>query len=151
MTSSASSRSPSRTASAAIAGGSASSGPDAGGREHELRVRYDGGWHLMTYDFDPCQDVVGWVGDPVLFKLNVWNVPTSGTTHGHLPPPSGAVLFGEGREFFFNVLSTPPPPTVPPPDGSFGPPSHLNDYDEVWLNPFSKSVPHTEGHLWLPR
>ncbi len=119
------------------------------GERHELRVLYAGRWHSMIYDFDPCADVVGWVGDPVIFKMNVWNVPTSGTTHGHLPPPSGAVLMGQGREFFFNVLSMPPPPTVSPPDGSFGPPAHLNDYDEVWLNHVSAAVPQTEGHLWL--
>ncbi len=117
--------------------------------EYEVRVRYDGEWHSMTYDFDPCRDVVGWVGDPVIFKLNVWNVPTSATSHGHLPPPSGAVLWGEQRDFFFNVLGLPPGPTVPPPDGSFGAPSHLNDYDEVWLTHAAEHAPHTEGHLWL--
>ncbi len=101
--------------------------------EHDVRVRYDGEWHSLTYDFDPCNDVIGWVGDPVIFKMNVWNVPTAGTSHGHLPPPSGAVLFGEGKEFFFNVLAVPPSPTIPPPDGSFGAPAHLNDYDELWL------------------
>jgi homogentisate 1,2-dioxygenase len=117
--------------------------------EHELRVFYAGAWHSMVYDFDPCRDVVGWVGDPVIFKMNVWNVPTSGTSHGHLTPPSGAVLFGEGREFFFNALSVPPAPRVPPPEGSFGAPSHLNDYDELWLNHVSQTAPDTEGHLWL--
>jgi homogentisate 1,2-dioxygenase len=129
--------------------------PDTGaaepppGDEHELRVYYDGECHSMLYDFDPCNDVIGWVGDPVIFKMNVWNVPTSGTTHGHLPPPSGAVLWGEERAFFFNVLSVPPVPTVPPPNGSFGAPSHLNDYDEVWLTHAFENAPHTEGHLWL--
>lgn len=128
---------------------------DADGRpatndaEHELRVRYDGDWHSMTYDFDPCHDVIGWVGDAVIFKMNVWNVPTAGTSHGHLTPPSGAVLWGEDRAFFFNALSVPPAPRVPPPAGSFGAPSHLNDYDELWLNHASQTAEHTEGHLWL--
>lgn len=117
--------------------------------EHELRVRYDGAWHAMTYDFDPCRDVIGWVGDPVIFKMNVWDVPTTGTSHGHLTPPSGAVLWGEDRAFFFNALSVPPAPRVPPPAGSFGAPSHLNDYDELWLNHASETAPDTEGHLWL--
>jgi homogentisate 1,2-dioxygenase len=117
--------------------------------EHELRVRYDGDWHSMVYGFDPCRDVVGWVGDPVIFKMNVWGVPTSATTHGHLPPPSGAVLWGEGREFYFNVLSVPPSPTIPAPNGSFGAPSHLNDYDELWLTHAAETAPDTEGHLWL--
>lgn len=122
---------------------------DAGAGEYEVRVRYDGAWHAMTYAFDPCRDVVGWVGDPVIFKLNVWDVPTSATSHGHLPPPSGAVLWGEERSFFFNVLGLPPSPTVPAPDGSFGAPSHLNDYDELWLTHAFEYAPHTEGHLWL--
>ncbi len=84
----------------------------AGASEHEVRVRYDGGWHQMVYDFDPCRDVIGWVGDPVIFKMNAWKMPTAGTSHGHLPPPSGAVLLGADKEFFFNVLSVPPSPTV---------------------------------------
>ncbi len=117
--------------------------------EHELRLRYDGTWHSMTYDFDPCNDVIGWVGDAVIFKMNVWNVPTAGTSHGHLTPPSGAVLWGEDRAFFFNALSVPPAPRVRPPEGSFGAPSHLNDYDELWLNHASQNAPETEGHLWL--
>jgi homogentisate 1,2-dioxygenase len=120
-----------------------------GATEHEVRVRFEGGWHTLTYGFDPCRDVVGWVGDPVIFKMNVWNVPTAGTSHGHLPPPSGAVLLGEDREFFFNVLSTPPTPTVGPPHGSFGAPAHLNDYDELWLTHVFELAPHAEGHLWL--
>jgi homogentisate 1,2-dioxygenase len=117
--------------------------------EHEVRVRYDGRWHSMIYDFDPCRDVVGWVGDPVIFKMNVWDVPTPGTTHGTLPPPAGAVLLGENKEFAFNVLSMPPLSTVPPPQGSFGPPAHQNDYDEVWLTHASEHAPESEGHLWL--
>lgn len=49
---------------------------DAGeGEEHELRVIHDGEALSMHYDFDPCRDVVGWVGDPVIFKLSVWDVP----------------------------------------------------------------------------
>lgn len=119
------------------------------GAEHELRVFYDGAWHMVVYDFDPCNDVIGWVGDAVIFKMSVWDVPTSGTSHGHLTPPSGAVLWGEDRAFFFNALSVPPAPRVPPPDGSFGAPSHLNDYDELWLNHASPNAPQTEGHLWL--
>lgn len=127
-------------------------GPIAGASaagEHELRVRYDGHWHTIVYEFDPCQDVIGWVGDPVIFKLNAGNVPAAGTSHGHLPPPSGAVLLGAGKEFFFNVLSVPPAPTVGPPHGSFGPPAHLNDYDELWLTHIAEAAPQIEGHLWL--
>jgi homogentisate 1,2-dioxygenase len=128
---------------------SAEGSPDRAPTEYGLRVRYDDSWHEMVYDFDPCGDVVGWVGDPVIFKMNVWRVPTAGTSHGHLPPPSGAVLLGQDKEFFFNVLSLPPSPTVSAPDGSFGPPAHLNDYDELWLTHASEAAPDTEGHLWL--
>lgn len=117
--------------------------------EHELRVFYDGEWHSVVYDFDPCKDVIGWVGDPVLYKMNVWSVPASSTSHGHLPPPASAVLWGENRDFFFNAMSMPPSATVGPPDGSFGAPSHLNDYDEFWLTHVSEFSPETEGHLWL--
>jgi homogentisate 1,2-dioxygenase len=117
--------------------------------EYELRVLHGGETLSMHYDFDPCRDVVGWVGDPVIFKMSVWDVPAPATSHGHLPPPASAVLMGEDKAFFFNALSMPPSPTVRPPDGSFGPPSHLNDYDELWLTHLAPHAPHTEGHLWL--
>jgi homogentisate 1,2-dioxygenase len=116
---------------------------------HDVRVRHGDEWRWMSYDFDPCNDVIGWVGDPVIFKMNAWNIPTAGTSHGHLPPPSGAVLLGAEKEFFFNVLSTPPTPTAAAPDASFGPPAHLNDYDELWLTHAHEPAPQIEGHLWL--
>lgn len=121
----------------------------AGAEEHELRVFYDGDWHSAFYEFDPIGDVIGWVGDPVIFKMNVWSVPASSTSHGHLPPPASAVLWGEDRAFFFNALSMPPSTTVGPPDGSFGAPSHLNDYDEFWITHEASHAPAIEGHLWL--
>ena len=93
--------------------------------------------------------VVHTCAEPILQHHSLGSVPTAGTSHGHLPPPSGAVLLGESREFFFNVLSVPPSPTVAPPDGSFGPPAHLNDYDELWLTHVSELAPQTEGPLWL--
>jgi homogentisate 1,2-dioxygenase len=117
--------------------------------EYELRVFYDEAWHSVVYDFDPCRDVIGWVGDPVIFKMNVWSVPASSTGHGHLTPPASCVLFGEDRDFLFNAMSLPPSTTVGAPDGSFGAPSHQNDYDEFWLTHESEFAPQTEGHLWL--
>ena len=123
--------------------------PDAEPGDYELRLLHEGQWHSMTYAFDPCHDVVGWVGDPVIFKMNVADVPTPGTSHGHLTPPSGAVLWGEDRDFFFNILGVPPHPVVPPPNGSWGAPSHLNDYDELWLIHTFEFAPHAEGDLWL--
>ena len=62
--------------------------------ETVVRVKFDGGYHTMTYDFDPCKDVVGWVGDPVLYKLNVWDVAGIGTTNGFLSPPANAIVYG---------------------------------------------------------
>jgi homogentisate 1,2-dioxygenase len=116
--------------------------------ETELRVKLDGEYHTLAYDFDPCRDVVGWLGDPVIYRMNVWAVPGAGTSHGFLPPPSGAVLLGEDKSFFFNVMPPKPFPTTPAPDGSYGAPAHLNDYDEVWFNHAADRAPDTDGHLW---
>jgi homogentisate 1,2-dioxygenase len=116
--------------------------------ETEVRVKFGGEYHTLTYDFDPCRDVVGWLGDPVIYRLNVWAVPGAGTSHGFLPPPTGAVLIGEDKSFFFNVMSPKPFPTTPAPDGSYGAPAHLNDYDEVWFNHAADRAPDTDGHLW---
>jgi homogentisate 1,2-dioxygenase len=117
--------------------------------ETDVRVRYGGEYHTVTYDFDPCKDVIGWIGDPVIFKMNIWDVPALGSSRGFMPPPAGAVLFGEGRSFFFNAAPPHPFPNTPAPDGSYGAPSHLNDYDEVWLNHVNGRAPATDGHLWL--
>jgi homogentisate 1,2-dioxygenase len=120
--------------------------------ETEVRVRYQGEWHRVVYGFDPCKDVVGWLGDPVVFKMNIWDVPALGSSRGFMPPPAGAVLWGEGRSFFFNAAPAHPFPNTPAPEGSYGAPSHLNDYDEVWLNHVNGRNPDTDGHLWfLPR
>jgi homogentisate 1,2-dioxygenase len=117
--------------------------------ETEVRVRYQGEYHSVTYGFDPCRDVVGWLGDPVIFKMNIWDVPALGSSRGFMPPPAGAVLWGEGRSFFFNAAPAHPYPTTPAPEGSYGAPSHANDYDEVWLNHVNGYAPDTDGHLWL--
>jgi homogentisate 1,2-dioxygenase len=116
--------------------------------ETRVRTKVDGEYHIYTYDFDPCKDVVGYVGDPIVFKLNVWNVPGLGSSHGFLPPPLGAVLMGENKEFFFNVLHPKPFPNRPAPDGSFGAPAHMNDYDEVWFNHAADHAPETDAHMW---
>jgi homogentisate 1,2-dioxygenase len=115
----------------------------------DVRVRHHGEYHTVTYAFDPCKDVVGWLGDPVVFKMNIWDVPALGSSRGFMPPPAGAVLWGEGRSFFFNAAPAHPYPTTPAPEGSYGAPAHLNDYDEVWLNHVNEHAPQTDGHLWL--
>lgn len=115
--------------------------------ETEVRVKYDGEHHSVVYEFDPLRDVIGWVGDPVVFKMSVWSVPAPGTSRGHLTPPATCVLWGENRDFLFNAMTMQPFPTTPAPDGSIGASSHQNDYDELWLNHASRIAP--EDHLWL--
>jgi len=116
--------------------------------ETAVRIKLDDEYHTMTYDFDPCRDVVGWTGDPIVYSLNVWAIPGMGTSHGFLPPPTGAVLLGEDKSFLFNVMSPKPFPTTPAPDGSYGAPAHLNDYDELWFNHAADRAPDSVGHLW---
>lgn len=114
----------------------------------EVRVRLNGKYETLSFSFNPLRDVVGWMGDPVIYKLNVWDVPGMGTNKGFLPPPSGAVLLGENREFLFTIQAPRPFPTTPAPGGSYGAPAHRNDYDEVWFNHRSDRASQTEGHLW---
>jgi homogentisate 1,2-dioxygenase len=122
-------------------------GANGGDGETEVRVLVDGEEHFLVYGFDPCNDVVGWLGDPVVFKMSAWAVPAPGTSRGHLPPPAHAVLWSDDKSFFFNAMAFAPFPNTPAPDGSIGAPSHANDYDEVWLTHSSAAAP--EGHLWL--
>jgi homogentisate 1,2-dioxygenase len=125
--------------------------PDGAGTggQTDVRVWSEGRWHQLTYHFDPCRDVIGWMGDPVIYRLNVQDVPAPGTARGFLPPPAHAVLMTESKSWFFNVLGVPPSPTQPAPLGSFGAPAHANDYDEVWFNHASQFLPHNIGHMWL--
>jgi homogentisate 1,2-dioxygenase len=113
--------------------------------ETELRVKYDGTNHSVTYDFDPLSDVVGWLGDPVVYKLNVWDIPSLGSSIGFTSPPSNAVLFAEDKSFFFNVLAAKPFPSEPAPRASYGASAHMNDGDEVWLNHVAEISPETDG------
>jgi len=124
--------------------------PDRGDPDEamDLRLKFQGRLHTLSYDFHPCRDVVGWVGDPLCYRLNVWDVPGLGSSHGFLPPPAGAVLFGRDKSFFFNVMSPKPFPNVPGPEGSYGAPAHQNDYDEVWFNHAAPGNDETAAHLW---
>jgi homogentisate 1,2-dioxygenase len=123
--------------------------PASVGVETTVRVKYGGVYETLVYDFDPCRDVVGWVGDPVVGKLNVWDIPGLGSSHGFMPPPTGAVFMARDKSFFFNVLSVKPYPNEPAPNGSYGPPGHQNDYEEVWFNHASENASDTDGHVWL--
>jgi homogentisate 1,2-dioxygenase len=123
-----------------------------GGGRTRVRVRFDDRWEWLDYSFDPTRDVVGWLGDPLVFKMNVWDIPGIGTTHNFLTPPANTVLYADDYSCFFNVLGPRPGVTVPPPNGSIGAPAHLNDYDEIWFKHASEMSPDTVGHLWnLPR
>lgn len=121
---------------------------EAGEQEVMARVKFKGAYHEVFYDFDPCHDVVGWVGDPIIYALNVWDVPGLGSSHGFLPPPAGAVLYARDKSFFFNVMTPKPFPVIPEPNGSYGAPAHMNDYDEVWFNHRADGADHTDGHVW---
>lgn len=114
----------------------------------QVRVRLRGKYETLAFSFNPLRDVVGWMGDPVIYKLNVWDVPGMGTSKGFLPPPSGAVLLGENKEFLFTIQAPRPFPNTPAPGGSYGAPAHRNDYDEIWFNHRSDRAKQTEGHLW---
>ncbi|MDW8022085.1 MAG: hypothetical protein RMI78_05605 [Nitrososphaerota archaeon] len=112
-------------------------------------VKHDNQYHEVVYDFDPTKDIIGWSGDPIIYKMSVWDIPGIGSTHGFLPPINNAVLYSEDLSFVFAVLRERPMPTVPAPKGSYGAPTHLNDYDEIWFNHAAELAPNTDGHLWL--
>ena len=114
-----------------------------------LRLRFDDETHWMEFDFDPCKDVVGYLGDPIIYRMNVESIPGIGTSAGFLTPPSNAVLFGEDNAFFFNVHGNHAAISTPPPRGSMGAPAHQNDYDEIWFNHVSEFAPGGDGDMWM--
>jgi len=114
-----------------------------------VRVTFDDETHWLEYDFDPCKDVIGYLGDPVVYRMNVESVPGIGTSAGFLTPPSNAVLVGADKAFFFNVHGNHAAVATPPPRGSVGAPGHQNDYDEVWFNHASEFAPHADGDMWM--
>ena len=114
-----------------------------------LRLRFDDETHWMQFDFDPCKDVVGYLGDPIIYRMNVDSIPGIGTSAGFLTPPSNAVLFGEDNAFFFNVHGNHAAISTPPPRGSMGAPAHQNDYDEIWFNHVSEFAPGGDGDMWM--
>lgn len=117
--------------------------------ETRVRVRFRGEHHFVTYDFDPLHDVMGWIGDPVAFKMNVWDIPSLGSSFGFTSPPTNAVLYGEDMSFIFNVIGAKPFSYGSSTQASYGASSHLNDGDEVWWNHAAELAPETDGHLWM--
>src|SRR5579862_3641375 len=93
--------------------------------EYEVRTKVGGQTYSAYFDFDPVGVTVGWAGDPIVFKLNAWDVPCAS-----LPstPPTAAVFMTEGSECVVTV-HTP----RRGPGGAGGPPAHTNDYDELWF------------------
>lgn len=106
-------------------------------------------YQFLEYPFDPCRDVIGWLGDPVIFKLNLWQTPGLATNRAMLPPNTGLVLLSESKSFLFGSLGPKSLPSESGPDASFGPPCHCNDYDEVLVNHVSEMAPESVGLLWF--
>jgi homogentisate 1,2-dioxygenase len=92
--------------------------------EYPVRIKVDGQLYSSSFDYDPAGVTAGWSGDPVVFKLNVWDVPSAS-----LPstPPTSAVFITDGMGCVVTVHS----PMAGGPGG--GPPAHTNDYDELWF------------------
>lgn len=93
--------------------------------EHEVRTKVDGEIYSAFFDYDPVAVTVGWSGDPVVFKLSAWDVPSAS-----LPstPPAASVFMTEDRDCVVTV-HTPSRGT----GAGGGPPAHSNDYDELWF------------------
>ncbi len=91
-----------------------------GQREYEVRTKVGGQVLSAVFDFDPVGVTVGWAGDPIVYKLNAWDVPCAS-----LPstPPTAAVFMTDDKEAVVTVHT--------PRAG--GPPAHTNDYDELWV------------------
>jgi homogentisate 1,2-dioxygenase len=92
---------------------------------YEVRTKVNGELLAATFDFDPVGVTVGWAGDPLVFRLSAWDVPSAG-----LPstPPTAAVFMTDDKEAVVTV-HTP----RRGPDGGGGPPAHTNDWDELWF------------------
>ncbi|HEY7061196.1 MAG TPA: homogentisate 1,2-dioxygenase [Chloroflexota bacterium] len=94
--------------------------------EYEVRVKIEDQIYSSTFDYDPVGVTVGWSGDPVVFKLNVWDVPSAS-----LPstPPTAAVFIADGMGCVVTAHS----PLMQAGGRRGGPPAHTNDYDELWF------------------
>jgi homogentisate 1,2-dioxygenase len=97
--------------------------------EYVVRTLLTGQLYTTVYDFDPVGVTVGWVGDPIVFKLNAWEV---GAARSAGPPPAHAAFMTETRDCVVGVHR---------PAGVHLPPSHSNDWDEVWFLHAATSSP----------
>jgi homogentisate 1,2-dioxygenase len=111
--------------------------------EYEVRACIEGKLYSAFFDFDPVGVTVGWVGDPVVFKLSAWKV---GAAFSPFTPPTNAVFMTETRDCVVNVRR---------PTGVHIPPGHSNDFDELWFlhsaSEEPKVVPGIGVLRWLPQ
>jgi homogentisate 1,2-dioxygenase len=97
--------------------------------EYEVRTRLSGELYSTVYDFDPVGVTVGWVGDPVVFKLSAWEI---GAARSPYTPPTHAAFMTETRDCVVGVHR---------PAGVHLPPGHSNDWDEIWFLHAATSSP----------
>jgi homogentisate 1,2-dioxygenase len=110
--------------------------------EYEVRTKVEGEVCSAFFDYDPVGVTVGWVGDPLVFKLNVWDV---GCARLPGPPPVGAVFMTDSQSCVVGVRTP-----VPLAGDRAGPPAHTNDYDELWFL-HSSGNPDRAGQLGILR
>jgi homogentisate 1,2-dioxygenase len=91
--------------------------------EYEVKTKIEGKVYSAVYDHDPLAVTVGWVGDPIVFKLSAWDVPAARSPFS--PPTSTAFMTPDEQDCIVAVRR----PTGRP----GGPPGHTNDWDELWF------------------
>lgn len=100
---------------------------DAGAAEYEVRIKRQGAYTSVFYDFDPL-DVVGWKGDLTVWRLNVRDIRPVMSHRYHLPPSVHTTFLGGD----FVVCTFVPRPFESDSAAMRVPFYHRNiDYDEV--------------------
>jgi homogentisate 1,2-dioxygenase len=116
----------------------AAQGASAG--EYEVKTKVEGRFYSAVYDHDPVGVTVGWVGDPIVFKLSAWDVPAARSPFS--PPTSTAFMTPDEQDCIVAVRR----PTGRP----GGPPGHTNDWDELWFL-HAASAPAYAGNVGVLR
>jgi homogentisate 1,2-dioxygenase len=98
-------------------------------QEFELRTKVGGKIRSAFFDFDPVGTTLGWIGDPVVFKLNAYDIPAG---RSPFTPPTSAVFLTEARDCVVGIRR-PVPPLSGDGTGVAAAPAHTNDWDEVWF------------------
>ncbi len=120
------------------------------GQEYEVRVKRNGRWTRIVYEFHPL-DVVGWKGDLFMYKLKMRDIKPVMSHRVHLPPSVHTTFVNRN----FVVCSFVPRPTESDPAAQRVPFWHRNiDYDEVIFyhegNFFSREGIDVEMVTWHP-